>query len=261
MKLVCLHEKTEIEPFLRQNVALHLYSLGDLDEFFWPSTQWYGLKQDGDLRALALLYTAISPPVFLALAPPNDLPFLQGLMTKILPLLPRRVYTHLSLGAEEILQTAYRLDSHGVHEKMILVDPERVRAYEHPDVIRLNGTHLGEIAALYEISYPDHAFDPRMLETGQFFGRWSAGQLVSVAGIHVYSPAYRVAAIGNVTTHPEYRNRGMGKSVIAALTHSLLQTVDHIGLNVKRDNLAAIHSYQQLGFSVVASYLEGIATA
>ncbi|HNB55321.1 MAG TPA: hypothetical protein PK530_25445, partial [Anaerolineales bacterium] len=69
-----MHDKTEIEAFLRRHIALHIYGLGDLDAFFWPGTQWYGWEQDGEIRALTLLYMAITPPVLLALAPPEELP-------------------------------------------------------------------------------------------------------------------------------------------------------------------------------------------
>ncbi|NUM46276.1 MAG: GNAT family N-acetyltransferase [Anaerolineales bacterium] len=260
MTLVTLHDKTEIETFLRGNVALHIYSLGDLDPFFWPYTQWYGFQQGGQLQAVALLYVALSPPVLLALAPPHALDALRALLTRLVPLLPKQVYTHLSLGVEDIFQPAYNLHSHGIHRKMILANPTPLQNYLTPDVVRLTADHLPEIHALYAESYPDHAFDPRMLETRQFFGLWRANRLVSIAGIHVYSPAYRVAAIGNVTTLPAFRNQGLGKAVVATLTRSLLDSVDDIGLNVKEDNRAALHSYQKLGFVVVDSYHEMMAT-
>jgi predicted GNAT family acetyltransferase len=142
---------------------------------------------------------------------------------------------------------------------MSLRDPNRLPTIQNPDVVRLTPDHLPQIMALYESSYPDHAFDPRMLETGQFFGLWKGTQLASIAGIHVYSPQYRVAAIGNVTTLPAYRNQGLGKAVISALARSLLARVDDIGLNVNCDNHAAIHSYQQLGFEVTDTYHEVMA--
>ncbi len=259
MSVVCLHDKAEIEGFLRQDVALHLYSIGDLDEFFWPSTQWYGLKHAGELRALCLLYGTFAPPVLLALAPPEQLTELRALLTALLPLLPRRVYTHLSPSVEDILEDAYHLKSYGLHHKMILTDPTLPNHFLNPNVVQVTPDHLSEVVSLFEL-YPENAFDPRMLETGQYFGLWEGHQLVSIAGIHVYSSEYRVAAIGNVLTHPHYRNRGYGKSVTAAVILSLLDKVDHIGLNVKVDNLAAIRSYEQLGFKVNASYHEILAT-
>ena len=54
-----------------------------------------------------------------------------------------------------------------------------------------------------------------MLETGKYFGIRREGILVSVAGIHVYSPEYDVAALGNITTHPDFRGQGLGRKVTA----------------------------------------------
>src|SRR5207249_10409817 len=91
---------------------------------------------------------------------------------------------------------------------------------------------------------------------GQYYGIRHGTSLVSAAGIHVYSPQYKVATLGNVTTHPDYRGQGLGTAVCAKLCQALLQTVEHIGLNVKADNTSAIASYMRLGFEHIASYEE-----
>lgn len=38
-----------------------------------------------------------------------------------------------------------------------------------------------------------------MLEAGCYYGLGREGRPVSVAGVHVYSPRYRVAVLGNIT--------------------------------------------------------------
>ena len=48
----------------------------------------------------------------------------------------------------------------------------------------------------------------------------------------------------------------MGKAVTAKLCLSLLETVDHIGLNVQMDNGVAIRCYRELGFEVIGSHGE-----
>ena len=78
----------------------------------------------------------------------------------------------------------------------------QLQPYVSSRAVCLRPEHLPEIQALFQISYADNAFDPRMLETGQYFGIWDANQLVSISGVHTYSPVFRVAAIGNVVTHP-----------------------------------------------------------
>ena len=41
MSAIVLHDKDQIAGLLWQNVYLNLYSLGDLDDFFWNYTTWY----------------------------------------------------------------------------------------------------------------------------------------------------------------------------------------------------------------------------
>jgi predicted GNAT family acetyltransferase len=95
-----------------------------------------------------------------------------------------------------------------------------------------------------------------MLRTKQYFGLRLKNRLLSVAGIHVYSEKYKVAALGNIVTHPDYRGKGYSKAVTARLCQSLAEHVDNIGLNVKADNTAAISMYRKLGFEIVGTYFE-----
>jgi len=60
MQAICLHNKDEIEAFLRQDPFLHLYELGDLDDFFWHHTTWYALKDCESIQQL-VLFTQVSP--------------------------------------------------------------------------------------------------------------------------------------------------------------------------------------------------------
>ena len=92
--VVCLHSKEEVEGFCRRNPGLHLYALGDLDDFFWPHTTWYGLRDRRRLTAVALLYTGSELPVLLALD--RDPAPMARLLTGLAPDLPSRFYAHLS---------------------------------------------------------------------------------------------------------------------------------------------------------------------
>ena len=55
MKTVRLDDKSRIEAFLRRRPSLHIYSLGDLDDFFWPQTTWYALEDEGEIREIAMV--------------------------------------------------------------------------------------------------------------------------------------------------------------------------------------------------------------
>jgi ribosomal protein S18 acetylase RimI-like enzyme len=254
MTLICLHSRDEIAAALHRNVWLNLYAIGDLDDFFWPHTQWYGLQKGGDIGEVVLLYTAFSTPVMLAMtAHPKAMGDLLG---ALLHLLPRKTYAHLSEGVVEYVQNDYHVEEHGLHYKMALTHPEMTETVDTSAVIPLTPADAEDMKVLYEIANPIAWFDPRLLETGYYYGVRKDGQLVSVSGVHVYSTAYRVAAVANVVTHPAYRGRGYAKATCARVCQSMRGQIDHIGLNVHTQNAAAINAYQQLGFETVGTYGE-----
>lgn len=260
MRTICLHEKEKIWNFLKANPSLNLYSIGDLDDFFWPYTTWYALMDGQRIVQLALLYCASSLPILLAMVEDDSSADMQLLLRSILPLLPRRFYAHLQRATSESLLQNYQLESHGVHYKMVLRWPERLDQVDTSRVSALTRTDLSDLEAFYRTSYPGSWFDPRLLETGYYYGVRAGSSLLSVAGIHVYSREYSVAALGNITTHPAYRGQGLATQASAQLCKSLLKTVKTIGLNVHAENNAALACYSRLGFERVAVYEEFMCT-
>ncbi len=254
MGVIHLYDKNLIEAFLRRNVYLHIYSIGDLDDFFFPDTVWYGWEQESEIQAVVLLYTASDDPTLLALSERQDI--MWELVRSIFHLLPERFYAHLSPKVAEVVEGQCKIESYGKHYKMGLKNKTLLDDIDCSQVIRLTENDLEEMLALYEESYPGNWFNERILQTKQYFGLQLDNRLVSVAGVHVYSEKYRVAALGNIVTHPNYRGRGFGKVVMAALCQSLFEHVDNIGLNVKADNAPAIALYEKLGFEIVSPYYE-----
>ncbi|MEM7348808.1 MAG: GNAT family N-acetyltransferase [Chloroflexota bacterium] len=185
---------------------------------------------------------------------------MRDLVEGIKPILPRRFYSHFSPNVIDVLGDDYELDSHGTYYKMGLNLPEKLADIDVSDVIALGVDDLAEVQQLYAESYPNNAFDPRMLETDCYYGVRHAGKLVAIAGIHVYSPTYRVAALGNITTHPSVRGQGLATAVTARLCQALQSAVDTIGLNVHSENKSALVCYQRLGFEQIATYEEWMVT-
>lgn len=257
MTTVCLHDKNEIETLLRQNTFLHLYSIGDLDDSFWRHTTWYGLHED-TLKQVVLIYTGSDLPVLLGLTVEPNL--MTRLLRSIIHLLPRRIYTHLSGNLAQIFAEDYQVQSHGLHNKMALTNSQFLTKFDTSEVVQLTVEDADEIAEFYHVSYPENWFDSRMLATGYYYGIRCGNTLVSIAGVHVYSPQYKVAALGNIATHPQFRGQGLSKKVVAKLCQELLQTVDYVGLNVKADNAIAIRCYEKLGFEWIATYEECLLT-
>jgi predicted GNAT family acetyltransferase len=109
------------------------------------------------------------------------------------------------------------------------------------------------------------AFAAYQLESGIFYGIKVDGRLVSTAGTHVISPSQRIAAVGNVFTHPHFRGRGFAQAVTAAVTAEALRGFgpDEPGqsealaiLNVRADNTPAIRAYKNIGYGDACRFVE-----
>ena len=260
--VICLHDKSVIETYLRRNSALHIYELGDLEDFFWPYTQWFSSEDGGEITALFLMYYGKELPVVLALADGDKQgAHLGQLLAGSRRVLPRRFYASLSLGLASSLAPDYELASRGPHLKMVLTDPSRLSCVNTGQTVQLTPADEGEILALYSQAHPDSFFDPRMVETGYYYGVWENGRLASVAGIHNCSPRYGVAALGNIATLPECRGRGFATQATGRLCQELLGEVQTVGLDVRADNAPAVACYTTLGFIAVAEYEEGMVTS
>ena len=266
-----LHDIKALAGFFRADPFLHLYALGDLDDFFWPHTRWWGWTEAGDvgagglgceLREVALLYDPGTLPVLLAFT--RDADRMCKLLIGIRDRLPARFYAHLTPGVEAAFADGFRLGAHGRHLRMGLIDDTKLpaggdltpRTSGAATLSTLTHLNLMEVAELFSASYPGNWFDPRMIDTGQYLGARIDARLCAVAGVHVYSEAYRVAALGNIATRPEHRGKGLAGLVTGALCRQLRRGVDWIGLNVHAENAAAIACYRRLGFARVADYDE-----
>jgi predicted GNAT family acetyltransferase len=137
---------------------------------------------------------------------------------------------------------------------MILTqEPENV---SDDNIRQLEMRDICGIQNLYKVAYPNNWFDSRMVKTGKYFGYYNSGILIGVAGIHVYSSEYRIAALGNIATHPEFRGRKIAYKLTSVLCCNLKNSVDIIGLNVKSENPAAIKCYENIGFRIRSTYDE-----
>jgi ribosomal protein S18 acetylase RimI-like enzyme len=254
--VISLHDKATIRHFALRQPLRYLYEIGDLDDFFWPYTQWYGWLDGKEITQLALLYIPFDDPVLLTHANPQRDDH-GAFVTALLRLLPARIYAHIDADAATAVKVHYQATHHGHYHKMGLSDASKAA---HADDGRAEMLSIADIPALerlYATAYPGNWFDARMVQTGFYAGIRDGDALLAAAGIHVVSERERVAALGNVTTLPELRGQGLAQSTCACLIGNLHQHgITHIGLNVSANNPAAIALYQRLGFTRVAEYDE-----
>ncbi len=263
MEFARLHDRDRIEAYLRLHPDTHVYSLGDLEDEFWPHATWYGALDGSDIRAICLVFKLYDPPIVIAVSEPDNeaMPHLLG---SIAGQLPDSAMVHLGPEALGVLDGAFEVSTLVPHWKMALKEPSRLEAVDTSQVRQLNNDDVPRLEALFDAVYSGsevgNIFYPSMLDIGPYFGVEENGVIVSTAGVHVHSTHYGVAAIANVATHPDARGRGLATAVVARLASELSIGCDHIGLNVAQANAPAISAYRNAGFEIVAEFHEGTIT-
>lgn len=119
--------------------------------------------------------------------------------------------------------------------------------------VRVERAHLAPIAALERNAFV-HPWSEKALEIlceegGVGFVCMHNGKAIAYAGMQIVLDE---GAITNVATHTDYRSRGLGRTVLAALLEAARQTgVQTVTLEVRPSNAPAIALYERLGFVVV----------
>jgi len=259
-ELVFTFDKKRLHKFFTKDPALFAFHIGDLDDFYFKDCQWavcYGERPF--IQETVLIYYGLSIPCVLALGLTDRF---GSLMEALLGVLPPKFYAHFQGETGEIFRRQYNETPLGTHMRMRLTTTDFLEKYRQPDesIVRLDQSHQGELLELYERSYPGNYFDEHMLASGKYLGCLENGRIVAVAGVHVDSTEYEISLLGNVTTDPEYRGRGLGTKLTGALTAELADERKLVCLNVALDNAPAIKIYERLGFEKVHEYEEGLFT-
>lgn len=116
---------------------------------------------------------------------------------------------------------------------------------ENPLVKPLEPCHLAAMRHLAQLTGL-LMFERDPLERGPAVGIFEGGVLVAMATTRLQIPG--AAEIGNVATHPDYRRKGYGKAVLAALTRQLWDEKRRIFALVQQDRGPAIAMAESLGF-------------
>jgi len=148
MKITPIKNKQKIEAFFRENALFHVYSIGDLDAFFFSNTKWYALEKNEEIQAILLIYNDKDLPVLLALN--HKKKAIIDLDVRELSLfLPRTFYAHLTLDFERLLRTCYDFKSYGRHYKMGLKRHVLLEKVNALNFINLNNAHQEQIQELF----------------------------------------------------------------------------------------------------------------
>jgi RimJ/RimL family protein N-acetyltransferase len=206
---------------------------------------------DGRATALAMHHEGLVPqPLFLMGAPDGCRAILEHVLK------PRDAYLQGTELHEAAVRDIYDLDAPLLMLRMV-VDRETFVPFAGP-AERLSALDVEDLNRLYQLGFRA-GFPPAVLDDGVYYGVRVRGRLVSAAGTHAINPRERIAVVGNVMTHADFRGHDFAKMVTSAVTAELLDRVPDVTLNVHADNDHAVAAYTRLGYRTHCQLVERLA--
>jgi GNAT superfamily N-acetyltransferase len=112
-------------------------------------------------------------------------------------------------------------------------------------IAKLSCADAPAMVGLTNVAFPGY-FRPETCRMGDFYGVWSGGMLVAMAGERMCPFPFR--EITAVCTHPEHRGHGYAAALVAQVLHSQRDKGALSTLWVVVTNLKAIELYRRIGF-------------
>jgi ribosomal protein S18 acetylase RimI-like enzyme len=241
-------DRSLLRAFLETDRLYSAYALCDLDEREFLRTRWGVAFISGKPVAVVLQYAGYSPqPIFVM--GQND--GIAAILADVIK--PRTAYVAARTEHLPAIAANYRVDP-GPAMLRMWVDAAHFRAFPS-DVRRLLPVEIGELNRLYQLGFASW-LPASAISDGLYYGVRVGGRLVSAAGTHVISASARLAVVGNVMTHTDFRGRGYATAVTGAVTAELLRFCDQVVLNVRADNPPALAAYRRLGYQVNVTFEE-----
>ena len=237
-----------LRDFLETDRLYSAYALCDLDDREFLRTRWGVALVGGKPIAVVLQYAGYSPqPIFVM----GEAQGIAAILADVIK--PRTAYVAARSEHLAAIAANYRVESGPAMVRM-WVDAAHFRPFP-AEVQRLLPVEIGELNRLYQLGFASW-LPATAISDGLYYGTRVGGRLVSAAGTHVISPAGKLAVVGNVMTHTDFRGRGYATAVTGAVTGELLKFCDQVVLNVRADNPPALAAYRRLGYQVYVTFEE-----
>lgn len=241
-------DRSLLRGFLETDRLYSAYALCDLDDREFLRTRWGVALVAGRPVAVVLQYAGYSPqPVFVM----GENAGVAAILANVIK--PRAAYVAARREHLAAIAASYRIES-GPAMLRMWVDAEHFRPFP-ADVERLLPVDIGELNRLYQLGFAAWLPASAIIE-GLYYGVRVGGRLVSAAGTHVISPVAKLAVVGNVMTHADFRGRGYATAATGAVTGDLLRFCDQVVLNVRADNPPALAAYRHLGYQLSVTFEE-----
>lgn len=254
-----LREPEEIRRLLESHRRYAAYGLAQLEPPLFEQSRWWLAEGDGDPallmhsrgglgRALLTLGDEIGLHALLNLHPGPAYSF-ATIELEHLPVMRRFFsFSHTRPMERMVVDRRAFAPAPSLKDDSSLA-LRRLSAGDTADVNRLNASEgVG-------ISYRGS-----QIRDGVYFGMFSDGLLVAMAGTHGVSKSDKIAVLGNVFTHPRHRNSHFALQTTSAVTSELLETCDEVVLTVDPGNEPAVRAYTRLGYREDSCLIEAAVT-
>jgi ribosomal protein S18 acetylase RimI-like enzyme len=241
VQVVATRDRQLLRDFLERDRLFAGYALCDLDDREFARTRWGVALEGGDPIALVMEYSGLAPQSLFVMGET------QGIAAVLRDVIrPRSAYLAARSEALPAVEQHYRSEP---GPPMVRMWVDRATFRPAPGAAaRLLPAEIGDLNRLYNLGFTTW-LPADAIAQGVYYGIRVGGRLVAAAGTHVVSPASGMAAVGNVMTHRDYRDRGYAKITTSAVTQELLRTCDQVILNVRSDNPPALAAYRALGYA------------
>ena len=233
-------DRLMLQEFLGRDRLFSAYAMCDLDEREFPRTRWGVALDHGRPTAVVLEYLGLSPQPLFAM---GEIQGLTAILRDVIK--PRAAYLAGDADSLVAAEPLYKVEP-GPPMVRMWVDRSTFRPAPGA-ATRLVPSDIGELNRLYDLGLTSW-LPAESVAHGAYYGIRAGGRLVAAAGTHVISRDMRLAAVGNVMTNRDHRNRGYAKIVTGAVTQELLRFCDEVVLNVRSDNPPALAAYRALGY-------------
>lgn len=244
-------DRALLRTFLDRDRTWAAYAICDLDDREFKRTRWAGAFDGGDVVALALEYAGLTPQPLFVMGRTDGIDVILRDVIR-----PRAAYVAALHEALPAVEAHYQVDR-AVDMVRMWVDRTTFRPFPS-DAQRLLPVEIGDLNKLYQLGFGSW-LPPSAIQEGVYYGIRVGGRLVAAAGTHVVSSDARLAVVGNVLTHVDFRGRGYATATTGAVTADLLRFCDEVVLNVRADNPPALQAYRKLGYREHVRFEERLA--
>ena len=231
-----------LESILNRDWPWAGFGIGDLDPQWIEHCEWWQ-----SAGTVVLLFDGLKPRL---VCPYGDT---SGLAPILASVTDEHIWANVRPEVEDVFLRFYRPDKVVLMRRMYLDRP----VIPTGEALPLSPSDRLEIEELLKQG-EWVLFLPQALASGHYHGVRENGRLIAIAGTHLASSRYNIAALGTVFTHPDHRGKGLAGICSSHVLASIGRAgIRRIVLNVEDEKVAARRIYERLGFQTACTYLDG----